>query len=99
MWTLWPLTPFGYLGGGDPCVKPEGHCGVAEVVGDTGEWGPDLGRGESALAGVTPGLRVGVVRDRLAGRGHITPCTVPNLASGVVSCIFVAAVRLPGGIR
>ena len=36
----------GDLGGGDAGVEPEGHGGVAEVVGAAGEGGGVLGRGE-----------------------------------------------------
>jgi hypothetical protein len=63
----------GDFGGGDPGVEPEGHGGVAEVVGAAGEGGCVLGGGERGGAGGLPDGAVGAVLDESAAAGAEYP--------------------------
>ena len=63
----------GDFGGGDAGVEPEGHGGVAEVVGAAGEGGGVLGRGERGGAGGLPHGAVGAVLDESAAAGAEQP--------------------------
>src|SRR5271165_5279602 len=63
----------GDFGGGDAGVQPQGHGGVAQVVGAAGQRGGVLGGGEGGGAGGGPVGAVGAVLDDAAACGAEDP--------------------------